>query len=173
MLACNKKIVGQPGKRECRQNIQKMSEKESPKLSGGAENTISGHFWQFLPMWLMLWFGDPVQHSPICTNLGHVFRFSLWKKTCLNKSQAKAVSQGKFHTPPSKKRVCFLEGPLPLKRNENRRCVNREVQTVNWEAGQEGAAWKGRISCELKAEIAHKPWIREGLGLNREGQTVN
>ena len=46
-----------------------------------------------------------------------------------------------------------------------RRCVNRKVQTVNWEAGQEGMSrqmsrrnWKRRINRELEANIAHKPW---------------
>ena len=38
--------------------------------------------------------------------------------------------------------------------------VNRDVQTVNWEAGKEGAA-----------ETGVKPWMREAL--NREAQTVN
>ena len=56
--------------------------------------------------------------------------------------------------------------------------VNREAQTVNWEAGRKGllrqvsrAAWKRRINRELEAKKAHKPWISEGL--NREVQTVN
>ena len=56
--------------------------------------------------------------------------------------------------------------------------VNREVQTVNWEAGKKGAAETGvksglkrRIKRELEAKKAHKPWIR--VGLNREVQTVN
>ena len=56
--------------------------------------------------------------------------------------------------------------------------VNREVQTVNWEAGKKGAVETGVKSSLKKAQKpwirgkkAHKPWIREGL--NREVQTVN
>ena len=57
--------------------------------------------------------------------------------------------------------------------------VNREVQTVNWEAGKEGGCRdrcqegpeKGTINREFKAKMEHKPWIREGL--HREVQTVN
>ena len=57
--------------------------------------------------------------------------------------------------------------------------VNREVQTVNWEAGKKGAVETGVKSGlkkahfyrELEAKKAHKAWIREGL--NREVQTVN
>ena len=52
------------------------------------------------------------------------------------------------------------------------------MQTVNWEAGGEGAVKRGVKSSlqkahnrELEAKKAHKPWIREGL--NREVQTVN
>ena len=44
---CNGQIVGQPRKSECRQNARKMSKKcpkNAQKLSGGAENTIFGHF---------------------------------------------------------------------------------------------------------------------------------
>ena len=44
--------------------------------------------------------------------------------------------------------------------------VNREVQTVNWEAGKEGAAETG-VKSGLKK--AHKPWIRGQKG----AQTVN
>ena len=40
--------------KKCPKNVQ--------KLSGGAENTIFG---QFLPIWSMLLFGDPVQCSPV------------------------------------------------------------------------------------------------------------
>ena len=49
LLLCNGQIVGQPRKRECRQNVRKMSEmskdvKKCQKMSegGGAENTIFG-----------------------------------------------------------------------------------------------------------------------------------
>ena len=42
--ACSGQSVGQPRKRECRQNVEKMSENVQ-KFSGGAENTIFGHFW--------------------------------------------------------------------------------------------------------------------------------
>ena len=53
--------------------------------------------------------------------------------------------------------------------------VDREVQTVNWEAGKEGAVETGHRN------KAHKPWIRGKKtaqtvireGLNREVQTVN
>ena len=61
--------------------------------------------------------------------------------------------------------------------------VNREVQTVNWEAGQEGAVetgvkrgLKSRIDRELEAKIAHKPWIMEGAkpwSANREFGTFS
>ena len=70
----------------------------------------------------------------------------------------------------------FLQQP-----QANRGRANREVQTVNWEGGGEGAvglsrgvsraAWKRRINRYLEAKKAHKPWIREGL--NRAVQTVN
>ena len=50
---------------KCLKNVEKMSEK-CPKLSGGAENTVFGHFFgQFLPIWSMLLCGDPVQCSPV------------------------------------------------------------------------------------------------------------
>ena len=62
--------------------------------------------------------------------------------------------------------------------SKDRERVNREVQTVNWEAGKKGAVETGvksglkkGINRELEAKKAHKPWIREGL--NREVQTVN
>ena len=56
-----------------------------------------------------------------------------------------------------------------------RRRVNREVQTVNWEAGQEGAVETG-VKRGLKK--AHKPWIRgnnsaQTVNQGREVQTVN
>ena len=41
--------------------------------------------------------------------------------------------------------------------NEIRGCENREVQTVNWEGGKEGAVERG-VKSSLKK--AHKPWIR-------------
>ena len=44
--------------------------------------------------------------------------------------------------------------------------VNREVQTVNWEAGKKGAVETG-VKSGLKK--AHKPWIRGKKG----AQTVN
>ena len=44
--------------------------------------------------------------------------------------------------------------------------VNREVQTVNWEGGGEGAGARG-VKSSLKK--AHKPWIRGKKG----AQTVN
>ena len=47
-----------------------------------------------------------------------------------------------------------------------RRRANREVQTVNWKAGKEGAAETG-VKSSLKK--AHKPWIRGKKG----AQTVN
>ena len=47
-----------------------------------------------------------------------------------------------------------------------RRRANREVQTVNWEAGKEGAVERG-VNSSLKK--AHKPWIRGKKG----AQTVN
>ena len=49
-------------------NVDKMSEKcpkNIQKLSGGAENTIFGHFFSFLPIWSMLLFGDPVQYRAL------------------------------------------------------------------------------------------------------------
>ena len=48
----------------------------------------------------------------------------------------------------------------------NRRRVNRELQTVNWGPGKEGAAESG-VKRGLKK--AHKPWIRGKNGT----QTVN
>ena len=48
----------------------------------------------------------------------------------------------------------------------NRERVNREVQTVNWEGGGEGAVARG-VKSSLKK--AHKPWIRGTKG----AQTVN
>ena len=63
-------------------------------------------------------------------------------------------------------------------KSKDRRRANREVQTVNWEGGGEGAVERGVKSSLKKAhkpwirgKKAHKPWIREGL--NREVQTVN
>ena len=44
--------------------------------------------------------------------------------------------------------------------------VNREVQTVNWEAGTKGAVETG-VKSGLKK--AHKPWIRG----KKDAQTVN
>ena len=44
--------------------------------------------------------------------------------------------------------------------------VNREVQTVNWEAGKKGVVVTG-VKSGLKK--AHKPWIRGKKG----AQTVN
>ena len=44
--------------------------------------------------------------------------------------------------------------------------INREVQTVNWEAGKKGAVETG-VKKGLKK--AHKPWIRGKKG----AQTVN
>ena len=41
----------------------------------------------------------------------------------------------------------------------SRGCVNREVQTVNWEAGKEGAAETG-VNSGLKKAHKCKPWIR-------------
>ena len=51
-------------------------------------------------------------------------------------------------------------------RSSARRRVNREVQTVNWEAGKKGAVETG-VKSGLKK--AHKPWIRGKKG----AQTVN
>ena len=48
----------------------------------------------------------------------------------------------------------------------NRQRANREVQTVNWECGGEGAVERG-VKSSLKK--AHKPWIRGKKG----AQTVN
>ena len=56
--------------------------------------------------------------------------------------------------------------PKPKTYCDNRGRVNREVQTVNWEAGKEGAAETG-VKSGLKK--AHKPWIRRKKG----AQTVN
>ena len=50
--------------------------------------------------------------------------------------------------------------------SENQRRANREVQTVNWEGGGEGAVERG-VQSSLKK--AHTPWIR---GKN-SAQTVN
>ena len=48
---------------KCRKNLENVE-----KLSGGAENTIFGHVLDnFLPIWWMLLFGDPVQCSPVTT----------------------------------------------------------------------------------------------------------
>ena len=47
-----------------------------------------------------------------------------------------------------------------------RRRANREVQTVNWEAGGEGVVERG-VKSSLKK--AHKPWTRGERG----AQTVN
>ena len=44
--------------------------------------------------------------------------------------------------------------------------INREVQTVNWEAGKKGAVETG-VKSDLKK--VHKPWIRGKKG----AQTVN
>ena len=47
LLNYNGQIVGQPRKRECRQNVREMSKngpKNVQKLPDGAENTIFGHF---------------------------------------------------------------------------------------------------------------------------------
>ena len=44
--------------------------------------------------------------------------------------------------------------------------ANREVQTVNWEGGREGAVERG---VERGLKKAHKPWIRDKKG----AQTVN
>ena len=56
-----------------------------------------------------------------------------------------------------------IQTRTPLSRYPPRRRVNREVQTVNWEAGQEGAVETGvkrglkrRINRELEAKISHK-----------------
>ena len=49
---------------------------------------------------------------------------------------------------------------------ENRGRVNREVQTLNWEAGKKGVVETG-VKSSLKK--AHKPWIRGKKG----AQTVN
>ena len=60
--------------KKCPKNVEKMSEKcrkNVRKMSRGAENTIFGHFFgQFLQIWSMLWFDDPVQCSPV-TTLSH------------------------------------------------------------------------------------------------------
>ena len=56
--------------------------------------------------------------------------------------------------------------PNKQTKQTNRRRVNREVQTVNWEAGKEGAVETG-VKRGLKK--AHKPWIRA----KNRAQTVN
>ena len=81
---------------------------------------------------------------------------------------------------------CFLELAYRYRDCFNsafaRERVHREVQTVIWEAGKEGAAdsvprqvsrwaWRRRINRELEAKKAHKLWISEGL--NREAPTMN
>ena len=75
LSVCNGQIVGQPRKRECRQNVRKMSEncpKIVRKLSGGAENTIFGHFLDKIFTYLVdALFAEPVQCSPV-TTLGPV-----------------------------------------------------------------------------------------------------
>ena len=70
LWSCNGQIVGQPRKRECGQNVRKMSKKcpkNVQKLSGGAEHNFRTFFGHFLPIWSMLLFGDPVQCSPVTT----------------------------------------------------------------------------------------------------------
>ena len=74
VLGCNRQIVGQPRTRECRQNIRKMSKKcpkNVQKLSGGAENTIFGHFLTIFAYLVdaSVWY--PVQCAPI-TSFGFV-----------------------------------------------------------------------------------------------------
>ena len=59
-----------------------------------------------------------------------------------------------------------LRGRTEPFRRFSRGRVNREAQTVNWEAGKEGAAETGVKSGVKKA---HKPWIRGKKG----AQTVN
>ena len=72
------------------------------------------------------------------------------------------------------------KAPKVRKGASSRGPVNREVQTVNWDAGKKGAVETG-VKRGLKK--GHKPWIRgkKGAqtvnpnreGLNREVQTVN
>ena len=64
-IVCNGQIVGQPRKRECRQNVRKMSKKCPEKyptiVPQGLKTQFSDIFGQFLPIWSILLFGDPVQ----------------------------------------------------------------------------------------------------------------
>ena len=67
-LVCNGQIVGQPRKRECRQNVRKMSK----KCPEGLKTQFLDVLWQFLPICSMLLFGDPVQCTPITMGLGPI-----------------------------------------------------------------------------------------------------
>ena len=59
---------------KCPKNVEKMSENVQ-KLSRGAKTMIFGHFWgQFLPIWSMLLFGDPVQCAPVTSTVDGVGR---------------------------------------------------------------------------------------------------
>ena len=53
---------------KCRKNVRKIS-KNCPE---GRKHNFSDIFWtifaQFLPIWSMLLFGDPVQRAPVTSN---------------------------------------------------------------------------------------------------------
>ena len=70
VCSCNGQIVGQPRKRECRQNVQKCRKnvrKMSKNCPEGLQPQFSDIFRTILPIWSMLLFGNPVQCSPITT----------------------------------------------------------------------------------------------------------
>ena len=70
--SCNGQIVGQPRKQECRQNVRKcrkMSGKCPKIVQRGCKHNFRTFFGQFLPIWSMLLFGDPVQCTPVTSLL--------------------------------------------------------------------------------------------------------
>ena len=62
---CNGQIVGQPRKWECPKNVEKLSEKCPKIVQRGWKHNFRTFFGQFLPIWSMLLFGDPVQCAPV------------------------------------------------------------------------------------------------------------
>ena len=65
---CSGQIIGQSRKRECRQNVRKMSKncpKNVQKLSGGLKTQFSDIFWTIFAYLVDALFGDPVQCSPV------------------------------------------------------------------------------------------------------------
>ena len=66
---------------KCPKNVEKKVRKN---VLGGSKNTIFGHFWtQFLPIWSMLLFGDPVQCTPVtslsCSQISNLLE-TYWKR---------------------------------------------------------------------------------------------